>query len=394
MRYFGKRASFADNARDRSAMLTCSEKQVNPRPACQRNLAPRPLIGFAIMVVIGALALAPSRAEQDDVGRFVSRVLGSTELQWKRVFAEEGKTYRAPVLVLYRGATKSSCGGVAESTMGPFYCPSDQKIYLDRSFFDQIATRFPSCDVGSKSCQFSQAYVIAHLVGRHVQNLLGILPKAQQAQRAAADKAAADHIQMQLGLQADCLAGIWANRENEMLKSEGKPVFIKPVDVEAALRIYAVPESPTHGTWEQRQRWFNNGFRSGSIQSCNTFAATPADDHYAQSAPMFTNKDIPTIVETSRSNEIRFNRDYKGKIFSDVLPFTRASETWLGGGYRVGFGSKGMGGGGVDCQISDPKVLNEVVEWNPGLMVSVTGRIKTTSMGDLQLENCDLVVKK
>jgi hypothetical protein len=209
----------------------------------------------------------------------------------------------------------------------------------------------------------------------------------------AADKAIADHIQMQLGLQADCLAGIWANRENEMLKSEGKPVFIEPVDVEAALRIYAVPESPTQGTWERRQRWFNSGLRSGSIQSCNTFAATPAVEHYAQSAPMFTNKDIPNIVETSRSNEIRFNRDYKGKMFSDVLPFTRASETWLGGGYRVGFGSKGMGGGGVDCQISDPKVLNEVVEWNPGLMVSVTGRIKTTSMGDLQLENCDLVVK-
>jgi predicted metalloprotease len=340
------------------------------------------------MVVIGALALAPSRAEQDDVGRFVSKVLGSTELQWKQVFAEEGKTYSAPVLVLYRGTTKSSCGGVAESTMGPFYCPSDQKIYLDPSFFDQIASRFRGCDVVSKSCQFSQAYVIARLVGHHVQNLLGILPKAQQAQGAAENEAVASHIKMQVELEADCLAGVWANRENRYLRRQGKPPFIDEGDVEAALSAASGGDIAA-----QRQRWFNSGLRAGSIQSCNTFAATP-DVEYVQSAPTFTNRDIAKIVETSRSNEIPFNRDYKGKMFSDVLPFKMASETWLGGGYRVGFGSRGMGGGGVDCQISDPKVLNEVVEWNPGLMVSVTGKIKTTSMGDLQLENCDLIVKK
>src|SRR6201997_553670 len=142
---------------------------------------------------------------QDDMGRFVSKVLGSTELQWKQVFAKDGKTYRPPVLVLYRGATHASCGGA----------------------------------VGSRPCQFSQAYVIAHEVGHHVQNLLGILPKAQQAQRAADSKAAANHIQVQVELQADCLAGAWANRENEMLKSEGKPPFIEPGDVEAALRTAA-----------------------------------------------------------------------------------------------------------------------------------------------------------
>ena len=127
--------------------------------------------------------------------------------QWKNIFAKDGKTYRAPVLVLYRGTTHAQCGGVAQAAMGPFYCPADQKIYLDTSFFDQIATRFRGCDVGSKSCQFSQAYVIAHEVGHHVQNLLGILPKAQQAQRAAGSKAAANHIQVQVELQADCLAG-------------------------------------------------------------------------------------------------------------------------------------------------------------------------------------------
>jgi len=227
-------------------------------------------------------------APQDQMGRFVSKVLGSTELQWKQIFASDGRIYRSPVLVLYRGATHASCGGEAQSAMGPFYCPADQKVYLDTSFFDQIATRFHGCDVGSKTCQFSQAYVIAHEVGHHVQNLLGILPKAQQAQRAAGSKAAANHVQVQVELQADCFAGVWANRENEMLRSEGRPLFIEPGDVEAALRTaaaigddtlqkrargYAVPDSFTHGTSEQRQRWFNAGFRSGSLSNCNTFAA-------------------------------------------------------------------------------------------------------------------------
>jgi uncharacterized protein len=227
-------------------------------------------------------------APADDMGRFVSRVLGSTEVQWKNIFSKDGKTYRAPVLVLYRGRTDAACGGQAQSAMGPFYCPADQKVYLDTSFFDQIATRFRGCDVGSKSCQFSQAYVIAHEVGHHVQNLLNILPKAQQAQRAAGSKAAANHIQVQVELQADCLAGVWANRENELLKSQGKPAFIEPGDVEAALRTAAaigddtlqrkaqgavVPDSFTHGSAEQRQRWFTAGFKSGTLASCNTFAA-------------------------------------------------------------------------------------------------------------------------
>jgi uncharacterized protein len=225
---------------------------------------------------------------QDDMGRFVNRVLGSNDAQWRNVFAKDGKSYRAPVLVLYRGTTHAQCGGAAQAAMGPFYCPADHKIYLDTSFFDQIATRFRGCDVGSKSCQFSQAYVIAHEVGHHVQNLLGILPKAQQAQRAAYNKAVANQIQVQVELQADCLAGVWARLANESLKSEGKPPFIEPGDIEAALRTaaaigddtlqrraqgYVVPDSFTHGSSEQRKRWFETGFRSGTVQSCNTFAS-------------------------------------------------------------------------------------------------------------------------
>jgi predicted metalloprotease len=228
-----------------------------------------------------------SGTPQDDMGRFVSRVLGSTEVQWRQIFAKDGKSYRAPVLVLYRGTTQAQCGGVAQSAMGPFYCPADQKVYLDTSFFDQIATRFRGCDVGSKSCQFSQAYVIAHEVGHHVQNLMGILSRSQQLQRAASDKAEANQIQVRVELQADCLAGVWANQENESLKRQGKPPFIEPGDVEAALRTaaaigddtlqkrargYAVPDSFTHGSAAQRQRWFTAGFQSGEIKSCNTFA--------------------------------------------------------------------------------------------------------------------------
>jgi len=223
----------------------------------------------------------------DDMGQFVSRVLGSTDAQWKTIFSQEGRSYHAPVLVLYSGMTHADCGGVAQSAMGPFYCPADQKVYLDTSFFDQIATRFRGCDVGSKSCQFAQAYVVAHEIGHHVQNQLGILQKTQQLQRTV-DKAEANAIQVRVELQADCLAGVWANHENEHLRSQGKPPMVEPGDVEAALRTaaaigddtlqrrsqgYVVPDSFTHGTSEQRQRWFANGYRTGKVSSCNTFAS-------------------------------------------------------------------------------------------------------------------------
>jgi uncharacterized protein len=225
-------------------------------------------------------------APADDMGRFVSKVLGSTELQWKQIFSKDGKNYRAPVLVLYRGQTQASCGGVAQSAMGPFYCPSDQKVYLDTSFFDQIATRFRGCDVGSKSCQFSQAYVIAHEVGHHVQNLLGILPKVQQMQRGL-DKREANQLQVKVELQADCFAGVWAHHSQEKWKS------IEPGDVEAAMQTAAaigddrlqrmaqggnpearvVPDAFTHGSSAQRVRWFTTGLKSGTVSSCNTFGA-------------------------------------------------------------------------------------------------------------------------
>lgn len=222
---------------------------------------------------------------EDETGRFVAAVLGSTEVQWKDIFTRAGQRYRPPVLVMYSRQTTQPCGGVAQASMGPFYCPADQKVYLDTSFFREIETRFRGCE--GKACQFSQAYVIAHEVGHHVQNLLGILPKVQQQQRSL-DKVSANRLQVRVELQADCFAGVWAKHENDNQRAKGKPPFIEAGDVEAAMRTAAaigddtlqrraggavVPDSFTHGSAEQRQRWFMTGLRQGTVQACNTFQA-------------------------------------------------------------------------------------------------------------------------
>jgi predicted metalloprotease len=220
----------------------------------------------------------PTGAPSDEMGRFVSAVLGSTEEVWTDVFARAGKTYKPPTLVMFSGATQSGCG-FAQAAMGPFYCPIDQKVYLDTSFFQDLERRFGACDVGSKACQFSEAYVIAHEIGHHVQNLLGLLPQVQQAQRAMA-QSQANSLQVRVELQADCLAGVWANR------AQAKWQFIEPGDVDAALQTasaigddrlqrqaqgYVVPDSFTHGTSAQRTRWFTTGLKSGDVSSCDTF---------------------------------------------------------------------------------------------------------------------------
>ena len=215
----------------------------------------------------------------DQMGEFVSAVLGSTETQWKEIFANAGKAYRPPALVMFSGGTVSACG-VAQAAMGPFYCPIDQKVYLDTAFFRDLERRFRACDVGSKTCQFSQAYVIAHEIGHHVQNQLGILPQVQQAQQQGMSRAAANDLQVRVELQADCFAGVWAHH------SQKRWQFIEPGDVEAALQTasaigddrlqrqtqgYVVPDAFTHGSSEQRTRWFMTGLKSGSVSSCNTY---------------------------------------------------------------------------------------------------------------------------
>ena len=216
-------------------------------------------------------------APSDQTGQFVAAVLGSTEVQWQKIFAQYRKVYQAPTLVMFSDATRSVCG-FAQSAVGPFYCPNDRKVYLDTSFFRDLERRFGACDVGSKACQFSQAYVIAHEVGHHVQNLLGILPKAQQTKQGM-DKVDANAVQVRIELQADCLAGVWAYHSQQTWK------FIEPGDVEAALQTAAaigddrlqkqasamLPDATTF--LSQRTRWFTAGLTTGKLESCDTFSA-------------------------------------------------------------------------------------------------------------------------
>jgi predicted metalloprotease len=251
------------------------------------GIDPSVLIGGAEMVNSGRHYEQPYQpsprqagAPKDQLGDFVAAVLGNTEDTWSEIFKSSGQQYRVPRLRLFSGTIQGGCG-FAQAAMGPFYCPNDRRIYLDTSFFRDIQVRFRGCS--GKACEFAEAYVIAHEVGHHVQNLLGILPKAQSAQRAAGDRVQANRIQVRVELQADCLAGVWANRSNQRWKS------IEPGDVEAALqtaaaigddrlqkqsRGYVVPDAFTHGSSAQRQRWFTTGLKEGQVSSCNTFAAS------------------------------------------------------------------------------------------------------------------------
>lgn len=208
----------------------------------------------------------------DRMARFVSTILATTEDAWDEIFRLQiRRAYEAPRLTLFSGATRSACGD-ADSAMGPFYCPADRRVYLDMVFFRELEQRFRAPG------EFAAAYVIGHEVGHHVQNLMGILPEVQRAQRGMS-QGQANQMQVRVELQADCFAGIWANKV-------GKIGLIDQADVEAALRAAAaigddtlqrqstgrvVPESFTHGSSEQRMRWFMMGVRLGQIQACNTF---------------------------------------------------------------------------------------------------------------------------
>jgi uncharacterized protein len=216
-------------------------------------------------------------APSDTAGDFVAAVLGDTEDRWTEIFQASGMQYHPPKLRLFSGAEPTPCA-FAQSAMGPFYCPRDQRIYLDTSFFRDLQTKFHGC---SSACEFAEAYVIAHEVGHHVQNQLGILPKVQEAQ-ATSDQVDSNRLQVRVELQADCFAGVWAHHARE------KHSFLDPGDVDAALqtasaigddrlqersRGYVVPDAFTHGSSEQRKRWFMIGFNDGRVAACNTFQA-------------------------------------------------------------------------------------------------------------------------
>ncbi|NEW94492.1 neutral zinc metallopeptidase [Rhodopseudomonas sp. BR0M22] len=220
-------------------------------------------------------------APTDEMGSMISGVLGEIDDRWTEVFKDSGQRYVGPKIVLFRGRTNGGRCGMAQAAMGPFYCPPDRQIYIDTSFFKQVETRFHGCS--GSACQFTAAYIIAHEVGHHVQNQLGILDKVTQKQRQYGDGAEANGLQVRVELQADCLSGVWVNREKKK-----RPNFLEDGDIDAALTTAAaigddtlqrragrevVPDSFTHGSAAQRKRWFMTGYQQGTIQSCNTFAA-------------------------------------------------------------------------------------------------------------------------
>ena len=212
--------------------------------------------------------------KDDPLADMISVVMADTEDVWQEIFAAEGQRYREPTLVMFTGSTRSACG-LGQAAMGPFYCPADQKAYIDLSFYEDMRNRFKAPG------DFAQAYVIAHEVGHHVQNLLGVSGKVHQMKQRVS-QGEANQLSVRLELQADCFAGVWANRAHRARN------ILEAGDVDEALnaasaigddrlqrqsRGTVVPESFTHGTSAQRQRWFRIGLESGNPDSCDTFNA-------------------------------------------------------------------------------------------------------------------------
>jgi hypothetical protein len=238
---------------------------------------PRLIMGLMSAVPAAQQSVEPAAyrgTPQDEQGRFIAAVLGETEDAWGAIFQAQGLTYTPPTLVLYREQLPSACGS-ANAAVGPFYCPGDRKVYLDLDFFQQLADEFQAPG------QFAQAYVLAHEVGHHVQNLLGIGAKVRAAQERGSE-AQANQLSVRLELQADCFAGVWARN------ADAARHFLEPGDIDSALRAaaavgddtlqkraqgYIVPESFTHGSSAQRTSWFRRGFAGGAISNCDTFAA-------------------------------------------------------------------------------------------------------------------------
>jgi uncharacterized protein len=221
------------------------------------------------------VAMQPQQnAQNDPMLVFVKKILGQTEDVWSQVLpAQKGVDYVAPKLVLYTGSFRSGCGQ-AQSAMGPFYCPNDKKVYLDMSFFNDMRTKYGG------GGDFAYAYVIAHEIGHHVQDQLGILDKADQAKQNGS-RTQANAISVRIELMADCLAGVWAANADQkwhvldpgdVEKAEATAAAIGDDRLQTAARGYAVPDSFTHGSSALRQQWLTTGLKSGQIDSCNTFA--------------------------------------------------------------------------------------------------------------------------
>jgi predicted metalloprotease len=232
--------------------------------------------GFNPMsLVTGQQTKASSNINQkadNKQARFIATVLHDTEEVWKTIYKENGSTYKEPKMVLYRGSTTSGCGH-ASAQMGPFYCPADEKVYIDLGFFQELANKH------NASGDFAQAYVLAHEIGHHIQNMEGTLNKVQKMKQQVRGEAEANQIQVRVELQADCYAGVWANHADKRFN------ILEKGDVEEALQAasaigddtlqkqaqgYVVPDAFTHGSSAQRVEWFKKGIESGDIKSCNT----------------------------------------------------------------------------------------------------------------------------
>lgn len=240
--------------------------------------------GLIFGLIGGGGGMAPSNTpsqtaqvncDSDSQTQFVCKILGSTEDVWTAYFQQAGKQYVDPKLVLFHGQVATACGG-ASAAVGPFYCPGDKRVYLDLDFFQELATRFHS------NSDFARAYVIAHEIGHHVQDQLGIMAMEQQLAQRGQPMQGADGLSVRLELQADCFAGVWANKSQQQLQ------WLQAGDIESALnaasqigddtlqreaRGTVVPDSFTHGTSAQRVRWFKTGFQSGDVNTCDTFKA-------------------------------------------------------------------------------------------------------------------------
>jgi predicted metalloprotease len=247
------------------------------------GIDPRLLMGGAEILTGGANhayrapaqqnAQSQSASQEDPMRRFVAKILAQTEDVWTKILPEQkGVQYAPPKLVLYSGATRSGCGQ-AQAAMGPFYCPNDQKVYLDMSFFNDMRSKYGG------GGDFAYAYVVAHEIGHHVQDQLGILAKVDEA-KAQVSRTQANALSVRVELMADCLAGVWAYNANEeyrildagdVEKALATAQAIGDDRLQTAARGYAVPDSFTHGSSAMRQKWLQTGLNSGQIDSCNTF---------------------------------------------------------------------------------------------------------------------------
>jgi uncharacterized protein len=237
---------------------------------------PRTILGLTETVSSGTQSGQPvTGVPQDEQGQFIAAVLGETEDTWSTIFQANGSQYSPPTLALFSGQIRSACGS-ASAAVGPFYCPADEKIYIDLTFYNELKTKFQAPG------DFAQAYVLAHEVGHHIQKLLGTAARVRIAQQNSAERAA-NQLQVRMELQADCYAGVWAHNadrtrqileQGDVDEALGAAAAVGDDTIQRRTQGHVVPDSFTHGTAEQRANWFKRGLNEGTLQACDTFQSS------------------------------------------------------------------------------------------------------------------------